>query len=98
MHIKLRSQPQKTLSILHRPQLPTSQGTAENIDVQFERDKHAFERHANIYRSLAHENYHHNKVGYMVGSSSNHLVPYAQASCDPVNFMQMSLFMHVRRQ
>ncbi len=34
----------------------------ENMDLQFEKDKEAFERRANAFRKLSKEKYHHNRV------------------------------------
>lgn len=52
----LHLQPQKPISVLHRPKnLPPSMKNAEMLDVQYERDKAAFDRHANNFRRLAGE-------------------------------------------
>ena len=55
-------QAMKPGSMLNRPARKPSLRNNQNIDVEFERDKDAFEKHANIYRKLANEPYHHNKV------------------------------------
>jgi len=53
--------PTKTISVLHRPKKTPSKKNAENIDVQYEKDKEAFERHARSYRKLAENKWHHNR-------------------------------------
>ena len=57
----LNVQPKKTTSVLRRP-IKTEQPrkNCENVDVQFARDKEAFERRASSYRRLASEPAHHN--------------------------------------
>ncbi|EFJ47582.1 hypothetical protein VOLCADRAFT_91852 [Volvox carteri f. nagariensis] len=49
----------KTVSVLQRPVKPPSSKNAENLDVQHQRDKAAFQRRANVYQRHAHRPYHH---------------------------------------
>lgn len=56
------TQPAKTVSVVHRPYKPSVKNS-ENLDVQHERDSQAFEKRAGMYRRLASQPYHHNKVG-----------------------------------
>lgn len=61
-------QSKKSGSILNRPIKP-SQRHVENLDIQYAKDKDAFDRRANIYRSKAGERCHHHRVS----QASSHL-------------------------
>jgi hypothetical protein len=63
-HLYMCMQPQKTVSVLHRPIRPSmGKKNLENIDLQYEKDKAAAERQANSMRRTAGQRWHHNGPG-----------------------------------
>ena len=76
-------QPKKTTSVLHRPAKHTSHfglKNVENLDVQFQKDKDSFDRHASIYRKQANE---HHKVRMGSGVATTR---HAQSPPPPLAF------------
>eukprot|EP00798_Chlamydomonas_sp_ICE-L_P017831 gene17831-24214_t len=77
--------PQKTPSVLHLPpRTVPSKITEDTWDSQHERDTHAFERTANVYRSLVHQHYHHNKPqgSHPTLWERGHIVDKGRRRCD----------------
>ncbi len=80
MVLPVDTQPQKTVSVLHRPYRPyMASKNVENLEAQFQKDLLNQERHAAASRRLQAERWHHNGPSVPSLLEQGHIVDRGRA-------------------